>query len=272
MLSLLLPLVLALQEKPPMARPPFDAERAATLRRDWAAALKVDPELRNSAGMTLLLIPGGRFEMGVKGSKYSVELKQAYYLGRTEVTNAQYRRFKPAHRVPEAGEEFEADEMPAAGVGWQDARDYAAWLSGLPEEQAAGRRYSLPTEAQWEWAARAGTAGPRHCGESAADLEAHAWFNHTYTPNPKHETAGRGRHPVGQLKPNAWGLHDLYGNVWEWCEDRRVDPATGETRDPVLRGGGWRSGGSHLTSESRDPGAPGLRVDHVGFRLAITLR
>ncbi len=267
----MLALLLSLAAAQDLARPPFDAARAQDLRREWAAALKVEPEIRNGAGMTLLLIPGGRFEMGVKGAKYGVELKQAYYLGRTEVTNAQYRRFKPEHRVTGAAEEFEADDIPVAAVSWQDARDYAAWLSERPEEKAAGRRYALPTEAQWEWAARAGTVAPRYGGETPAEVEAVAWFNHAYTPNPKSEGAGRGRHPVGRLQPNAWGLHDLYGNVWEWCEDRRVDPATGETRDPVMRGGGWRSGGSHCTSESRDPGAPTLRVDHVGFRLACSL-
>lgn len=254
------------------ARPPFDADRAQALRREGAAALKLAPEFRNSLGMTLLFIPAGRFAMGVKGSKYAVELKQPYYLGRSEVTQAEYRRFKPGHRVPGEDPAFEADDLPAASVSWQDARDYAAWLGEQPEERAAGRRYALPTEAQWEWAARAGTEGPRHCGDAPAELEAHAWFNHAYTPNPKTEANGRGRHPVALLKPNAWGLHDLYGNVWEWCDDRRVDPATGETRDPVLRGGGWRSGGSHCTSESRDPGAPGLRADHVGFRLACVIR
>lgn len=258
-------------DKPPLVRPPFDAARAATLRTDWAKSQNLPEALTNSLGMKLVLIPGGHFEMGVKGSKHAVTLSKSYYLGVYEVTMAEYRRFKADHQVPEAGPEFQADELPAAMVSWNDAREFCAWLSERPEEKAAGRVYALPTEAQWEWAARAGSDGPRHFDTGEPDLVKYAWYNSTYTQNPKHETAGRGRHPVGKLRPNAWGLFDLYGNVWEWTAERRVDEATGESRDPAIRGGGWRSGGSHLTSESRDPASAGLRNDHVGFRVVCRI-
>ncbi len=183
------------------------------------------------------------------------------------MTLGQYRRFRPGHRVEGAADEFNADDRPAAMVGWDDARAYCVWLSEQPAERAAGRAYALPTEARWEWAARAGTATTRYFGDADKEQAKFSWFNHTYTPNPKHESNGRGRRRVGQLPANAWGLHDVLGNVWEWCGDRRSDAATGETRDPVMRGGSWRSGGFHCTAVAHDPGSPGTKADNIGFRV-----
>lgn len=251
----------------PMIRPPFDAARAAALRAEWAQAAKQPSEISNSLGMKLVLIPGGRFDAGVKGSKHAVTLSKAYYLGVHEVTMGEYRKFKPGHQVAEASPEFQADDLPAAMVSWEDARAFCQWLSEQPAEKEAGRQYALPTEAQWEWAARAGTETPQYFAGGEPELKKFAWYNFTYTPNPKHESDGRGRHSVGRLQANAWGLFDLYGNVWEWTAERHVDEATGESRDPAIRGGGWRSGGSHCNSESRDPAGVGLRQDHVGFRV-----
>jgi formylglycine-generating enzyme required for sulfatase activity len=264
---------LAAQEggKPPLASLPFDGERALSLRAEWASVLRVPPEITNSLGMKLALIPGGRFEMGGNGSKYRVTLAKPYYLGVCEVTMGQYRRFKPGHEVEGAAPEFNRDEVPAASVSWNEAREFCAWLAEQPEEKGAGRRYSLPTEAQWEWAARAGTAADRYFGETDKDQAQYSWFNVTYTPNPERESAGRGRHPVMQLKPNAWGLYDMLGNVWEWCADRHGDEAAGETREPVMRGGSWRSGAFHCTAVAHDPGAPTLRADNIGFRVACRL-
>jgi formylglycine-generating enzyme required for sulfatase activity len=205
--------------------------------------------------------------MGANGSTYRVMLTKAFYLGATEVTLGQYRRWKSGHQVENAAAEFNDDDRPAAMVDWNDARAYCQWLSDQPEEKRAGRVYSLPTEAQWEWAARAGTTTTRYFGDTDKGQAEYSWFNHTYTPNPKHEASGRGRQPVGKLRPNAWGLHDMLGNVWEWCGDRRADEATGETRDPVMRGGSWRSGAFHCTAVAHDPGDPKLKADNIGFRL-----
>jgi formylglycine-generating enzyme required for sulfatase activity len=253
---------------PPLVGLPFDAERARSLQGEWAKALGLDAEVTNSVGMRLVLIPGGRFDMGPDGGKCRVTLARPFYLGVTEVTLGQYRRFKPGHRVEGADAEFKEDDRPAAMVSWHDARAFCAWLSERPEETAAGRAYTLPTEAHWEWAARAGTATSRHFGDTDRGQADYSWFNVTYTPNPRHEGDGRGRQPVGKLRPNAWGLFDMLGNVWEWCEDRRGDEATGESRDPVMRGGSWRSGAFHCTAVARDPGDPDLRSDNIGFRVA----
>jgi formylglycine-generating enzyme required for sulfatase activity len=217
--------------------------------------------------MKLVLIPGGRFDMGPAGSKRRVTLTKAFYLGATEVTMGQYRRFKPGHKVAGADDEFNEDDRPAAMVSWDDAVAFCKWLSAQPKEKAFGRVYHLPTEAQWEWAARAGTTAARYFGETDKGQAKYSWFNVTYTPNPKHETKGRGRQPVARLAPNAWGLYDMLGNVWEWCADRRGDAKTGEVRDPVMRGGSWRSGASHCTCVAHDPGAPTLKGDNIGFRV-----
>jgi formylglycine-generating enzyme required for sulfatase activity len=209
--------------------------------------------------------------MGPNGSKYRVTLARPFYTGVTEVTLGQYRKLKPGHRVEGADDEFNGDDRPAAMVSWDDARAFCVWLSARDEEKKAARVYALPTEAQWEWAARAGTATARHFGETDKEQAKYSWFNVTYTPNPKTETKGRGRQPVGKLPANAWGLHDTLGNVWEWCADRHTDPATGETRDPVMRGGSWRSGAFHCTAVAHDPGAPGTRGDNIGFRVVVTV-
>jgi formylglycine-generating enzyme required for sulfatase activity len=263
-------LLLALQAGPPEPpRFPFDPEAARRYREDYAQARGLAAAAENSLGMKLALIPPGRFEMGPRGSTYRVTLARPYYLGVSEVTLAQFRAWRPGHRIEGSEEAFQEGDRPAAQVSWLEAREFCAWLSERPEEKAAGRAYDLPTEAQWEWAARAGS-GEDHPFDDPKRLVEHAWFNHTYTPNPKHEAGERGRRPVMKLKANAWGLHDLLGNVWEWCLDRREDPATGERRDPALRGGGWRSGGFHCTVVAHDPGDPRLRADHVGFRVACT--
>jgi formylglycine-generating enzyme required for sulfatase activity len=247
---------------------PFDAEKAKSLRTEWAKSFGVEAEITNSIGIKLAFIPGGRFEMGANGSKHRITLSKPFYIGVTEVTMGQYRKFKPDHTVKDADEEFNKDDVPAALVSWSDAQAFCKWLSEQPAEKEAGRVYALPTEAQWEWAARAGTATTRYFGDTDKGQADYSWFNVTYTPNPKHETKGRGRQPVAKLKPNAWGLYDMLGNVWEWCDDRRGDPLTGESRDPVMRGGSWRSGAFHCTAVAHDPGGENLRADNIGFRVA----
>jgi formylglycine-generating enzyme required for sulfatase activity len=261
----------AVAEPPTRISLPFDADRARSLQADLARAFGYDVEVTNSLGMKMVLIPGGRFDMGPNGSKYRVTLAKPFYMGVTEVTLGQYRRFKPGHKIDGADPEFNEDNRPVAMVSWKDARAFCAWLSERPEEKAAGRVYSLPTEAQWEWSARAGTATTRYFGDTDQNQADYSWFNVTYTPNPRHESNGRGRQPVAKLRPNAWGLHDMLGNVWEWCEDRRSDEATGESRDPVMRGGSWRSGEFHCTAVAHDPSDPNQRADNIGFRVACRL-
>lgn len=262
---LMLPLIAV--PAPPSARFPFDADQAKKLQTDWAAHLGVPVEVTNSIGIKLVLIPPGTFELGPNGSKTRVTLSKPYYVGTTEVTLGQYRKWKPGHKIEGADPEFNDNDRPTAMVTWKEAGAFCEWLGQQKGE--AGRHYALPTSAQWEWAARAGTATTRHFGDTDKDQAAFSWFNVTYTPNPKNETKGRGRQPVGKLKPNPWGLHDTLGNVWEWCADRPSYATAGETRDPIMRGGSWRSGAFHCTSVALDPGSPDQKGDNIGFRIIL---
>jgi formylglycine-generating enzyme required for sulfatase activity len=256
---------------PVLARVPFEPAKAKSHQQDWATAAGVPVEMTNSIGAKLMLIPPGHFSMGPNGSTYRVTISKPFYIGATEVTLGQYRRFVAEHRIEGAADEFNADDRPAAMVSWDEAQAFCKWLSEQPEERRLGRSYSLPTEAQWEWAARAGTGTTRYFGDDDKRQKEFSWFNDTYTPNPKNEIDGRGRRAVGQLPANAWGLHDMLGNVWEWCDDRRIDERTGETRDPVMRGGSWRSGAFHCTAVAHDPGNPRQKGDNIGLRLVCTL-
>jgi len=261
-----LPLCAQEPKKPPQSvRFPFDEAGAKKLQNDWASALGVPKVFTNSIGMKLILIPAGTYEMGAHGSKTRVTIGKPFYLGTTEITLGQFRKFKPAHRVEGASEEFNADDRPAAMISWKEAGDFCEWLSKHKDE--AGRVYSMPTSAQWEWAARAGSSTSRHFGDTDKEQAKYSWFNVTYTPNPKNEEKGRGRQPVGKLMPNAWGLYDTLGNVWEWCADRPSDPTTVEYRDPIMRGGSWRSGAFHCTSVAHDPGSVNQKGDNIGFRV-----
>jgi formylglycine-generating enzyme required for sulfatase activity len=253
---------------PSLPRLPFDAKQATALQEEWAKAFGMEPKFTDSTGMKLVFVPGGRFDMGPNGSKHRVSISKPFYLGQTEVTLGQYRMWKMGHKIEGAEDVFNTDDRPAAMVSWNDARAFCDWLSEQSEEKRTGRVYSLPTEAQWEWAARAGTATSRYFGDTEKGQADYSWFNVTYTPNPKTEIGMRGRQPVAKLKPNAFGLYDMLGNVWEWCADRHVDEGTGETRDPVMRGGSWRSGAFHCTAVAYDPGDPNQRGDHIGFRVA----
>lgn len=253
--------------EPELANLPFDEAKAQLIQRQCAATLDVPLEITNSAGIKLVLIPPGRFTMGPNGSTYRVTIRKPFYIGVTEVTLGEYRKYKADHRVDGAADEFNEDERPAAMVSWDDAREFCRWLSEQPEERRAKRTYSLPTEAQWEWAVRGGTATTRYFGDDDRRQKEFSWFNDTYTPNPKHEVDGRGRRVVAKLGANAWGLHDMLGNVWEWCDDRRMDERTGESRDPVMRGGSWRSGAFHCTAVAHDPGHPSQKGDNIGLRV-----
>jgi formylglycine-generating enzyme len=268
-----LPAIIEADERPkvPNVCFPFREEEARKVQNEYAKAAGLPKEITNSAGMKLVLIPPGRFEMGPNGSKYRVALSKPFYTQTTEVTLSQYRKFREKHRIEGADNEFNEADRPAAMVSWDDAKAFCEWLSMQDEEKKAGRVYALPTEAQWEWAARAGTATLRYFGETDKDQAKYSWFNVTYTPNPRSESNGRGRQPVGKLPANAWGLHDMLGKVWEWCGDRHMDEKTGEIRDPVMRGGSWRSGAFHCTAVAHDPGSPGTKGDNIGFRVNCTI-
>jgi formylglycine-generating enzyme required for sulfatase activity len=161
---------------------------------------------------------------------------------------------------------------PVETVSWEDAAEFCRKLSAWPAEKSAGRVYRLPTEAEWEYACRAGTGTAYYCGDGVRHRGDIAW----YTGN-----AGEMTHPVGMKKPNAFGLFDMHGNVWEWCQDWYdehyyrespvVDPQgpTSACSHRVIRGGSWFHWGS-CRSAVRDGVPPGSRYYYgYGFRVAV---
>jgi formylglycine-generating enzyme required for sulfatase activity len=241
--------------------------------------------LVNSVGMKLVRIPAGKFTMGSpQGEKdrdrderqHQADITRPFYLGAYEVTQGQYR--KVIGRNPSAfcasGEwkskvkGLNTDDFPVDSVSWEDAVAFCKKLSLLPKEKEARRVYRLPTEAEWEYACRAGTTTPFHFGMTITAAQAN--FGGT-----------RGRTgKVGLYAPNAFGLYDMHGNVMEWCGDGydpdsykgspRKDPTGPATAaDRVVRGGGWRSGGYHCRSASRGRREPTARGDSQGFRVAL---
>jgi len=155
-------------------------------------------------------------------------------------------------------------------VSWQDAMEFCGKLTQLPQERDARRVYRLPTEAEWEYACRAGTKTKYSFGDADLQLDNYGWFSGNAVNT----------HPVGLKKPNGWGLYDMHGNVWEWCSDFYGYYPDGAVTDPqgllsgsgrVLRGGSWLSAAKNCRSAYRDWTATSRSGNHLGFRLAMSL-
>ncbi|HLC14636.1 MAG TPA: formylglycine-generating enzyme family protein [Thermodesulfovibrionia bacterium] len=153
--------------------------------------------------------------------------------------------------------------MPCREVSWHDAQEFIKKLN----KQEGVNKYRLPTEAEWEYAARAGSVTDYCVGNDEAMLSEYAW----YDKNSDERT-----HPVAEKKPNDWGLYDMHGNVWEWCEDRYGDYPSGSVIDPkgsdrggsrVFRGGSWDDDARYCRSGLRHDYSPGYRTRWLGFRL-----
>jgi formylglycine-generating enzyme required for sulfatase activity/tRNA A-37 threonylcarbamoyl transferase component Bud32 len=219
----------------------------------------------NSIGIEFVDIPAGKFQMGEGPSAVAVTLTRPFYMGVHEVTNAQWNRVMGS--VPSGWKE---DARPVGQVSWEDAVEFCRKLSALPEERKAGRMYRLPTEAEWEYACRAGTTTQYSFGADGQILDDYGWFD---------GNSGNETHLVGQKKPNAWGLYDMHGNVWEWCGDWHGDYPDGEVTDPqgpssgslrVNRGGSWYATAGGCRSAERSWSRPSRRDDDLGFRLALS--
>ena len=227
------------------------------------------PSLRNSIGMELKLIPAGAFTMGQAGgeadeSPHKVMLTKPFYIGVYELTNAQWKRV-----MGTTPSRWKDDDRPVEQVSWSDAVKFCSRLSERPEEKAHNRVYSLPTEAEWEYACRAGSTTQFSFGDGSSELNAYGWFD---------KNSGKETHPVGRKKPNAWGLYDMHGNVWEWCSDFYGDMSMNAVTDPrgplsglhpVYRGGSWYYAAHRCRSAKRDGTDRSNRYDNVGFRLLM---
>ena len=227
----------------------------------------------------MVWIRGGSFLMGSPANEgYSNERPQRrvtvsdFYLGRYEVTQKEYQEIMGTN--PSS---FKGDNLPVENVSWFDAVEYCNRLSrreGLaPAYTISGTTvtwnrnangYRLPTEAEWEYACRAGTTTPYNTGNTITTSQANfSW-------------SAQGTTPVGTYSPNAWGLYDMHGNVWEWCYDRYGSYSTSDLSNPlgassgsdrVIRGGSWSPSAQYLRSAYRYYGTPAYRYGNLGFRL-----
>ena len=239
-------------------------------------APSVPKEITNSVGMKLVLIPAGEFLMGSPDSdqdaqsfekpQHRVRITQPFYLGMTEVTQGHYRAV-----TGQSPSQFKGpDELPVENVSWEEAVAFCDKLNDREKGRLGGEHYRLPTEAEWEYACRAGSKTRYSFGDDEAGLGECAWFE---------GNSGGKTHRVGEKRPNAFNLNDMHGNVWEWCQDWYDDGYYGRSNDAdprgptraearVDRGGGWGSSARLCQSANRGRIAPGDRSDRLGFRVA----
>jgi formylglycine-generating enzyme required for sulfatase activity len=261
------------------ANEPQLAERPAAL---------IAAEREAITGIEFVLVPGGCFRMGDtygdgQGDEKPIHevCVDGFRMGKYEVTNAQFRRFRPGHNSGNyEGNSLNGDSQPVVNVSWYDAVDFAQWLSAKN-----GRTYRLPTEAEREYASRGGTTGRNYWGDNpldacryanGADLAAKSqWPDWVVTDcNDGFKVSA----PVGSLLPNAYGLYDMMGNVWEWTNDwydegyyarsPRVNPpgpATGTLKIP--NGGGWGNASECVRVADRNGFPPDFSILFLGFRL-----
>ncbi len=219
-----------------------------------------------SEGPEMIRLPGGTFTMGGGIWRPAPEVTlDAFGVGKYPVTFGEYDAFCEATGEEEPNDRgWGRGRRPVIDVSWNDAREYCQWLS-----ERTGQRYALLTEAQWEYACRAGSAAAYCFGDDEKQLGEYAW----YEENSKNQT-----HPVGEKRVNVWGLHDMHGNVWEWVQDWYGEYPSEPQKNPsgpesgsyrVNRGGAWGIDAGSCRSACRGGwGVPGLRDSGLGFRLA----
>ncbi|WP_440956852.1 formylglycine-generating enzyme family protein [Methanosarcina sp. Mfa9] len=233
-----------------------------------------DSDYTNSIGIEFVKIPAGEFMMGSPSDEggiansgkpvHEVTIENSYYLGKYEVSQEQWKSVmgnNPSH--------FKGDDLPVEYVSWYDAQEFINKLNAMEGTD----KYRLPSEAEWEYACRAGTTTRYFFGGDESKLGDYAW----YCRNSDEMT-----HPVGQKKPNSWGLYGMSGNVLEWCQDEWYDNYDGAPSDGsaweggnssrrVIRSGSWNAAPTVCHSAFRFRFAPYTRVHCIGFRLLRSL-
>jgi formylglycine-generating enzyme required for sulfatase activity len=296
------------------------ARKEIVKRPEMKQAKELTFDLGNGVKLEMVRIPKGKFLMGSpkneegrddnESPQHEVTLKKDFYLGKYEVTRGQFRRFVESESYKteaeldgkgsvgwdEASEDFkqdkkynwknagfeQSDDHPVVNVSWNDAVKYCEWLS-----KKEGKRFRLPTEAEWEYSSRARILNRFSFGDDEEDLAKHGNVADGTAKEkyPKWDKAIRAKDgyiytsPVGRFGVNVFGLHDIYGNVWEWCGDWYGEYSTESVSDPsgpssgsgrVYRGGSWNSHPLLCRSAVRGADLPSFRGGYLGFRLAFT--
>jgi formylglycine-generating enzyme required for sulfatase activity len=238
----------------------------AILLMSLALALQDTPRSKPANGIVFVKIPAGEFVMGDADGEdnekpaHRVVITRGFEMGRYEVTQAQWEAVMGTNPS-----RFKGADLPVEQVSWEDAQAFLKAMNAKNDDYV----YRLPTDAEWEYAARAGTTGDYG---GTGNLNETGWYG---------ANSGGKTHPVGTKKANAWGLHDMHGNVWEWCQDwydkfyyqnsPTIDPpgpSTGARR--VTRGGCYSYSADRAKSSSRAHPAPDARYDIIGFRMVRT--
>ncbi len=220
---------------------------------------------RNRVGMEFVLVPAGEFRMGSTSEDAgedekpvtAVKISRAFYLGKHEVTQKQWERVMGVNPSDFKG----CPDCPVEQVSWNDAQAFIRTLNGMDDS----KRYRLPTEAEWEYAARGGTEGDRY----SANTDAIAWYDKNCNESP---------HKVGKKAPNGYGLYDMLGNVYEWVQDWKGPYPGGSVTDPkgpargkfrTMRGGSWETSAKSCRAPHRFDAAQGFRIHALGFRVLM---
>jgi formylglycine-generating enzyme required for sulfatase activity/serine/threonine protein kinase len=288
----------AVAESAPQKKPPVQTAKAAPAKPRQIAVGQMAPlssfqDCPRCPAMVALTAgsysmgspPGAAAAAAWEGPAHTISFVRPFGIGKFEVTAAEWQACVQAQAcapAPAAAGTGDADKLPAVNVNWSDAQTYLNWLS-----KTSGRRYRLPTEAEWEYAIRAGTTTARFWGESrtgqcdyanGADLSAIKLDSNLRAGDQPCDDRHATLAAAGRFKPNAYGLHDLAGNVWEWTQDCWVDsykaaPADGGAVDlpncskRVIRGGSWRTKPESLRSANRGLSPATFRGDDLGFRV-----
>jgi formylglycine-generating enzyme required for sulfatase activity len=217
--------------------------------------------------MKFAWIPPGAFLMGSNANDddeepiHRVKISQGFHMGVFPVTQEQWQAvmgYNPSN--------FRGDDRPVEMVSWGDCQEFCERLAGL-----TSKPIRLPTEAEWEYACRAGMTSDYYNGSDETALKKVGWYS---------GNSGKQTQPVGKLAPNAWGLYDMHGNVWEWCQDGYGQYPQGDVTDyieseesefRVLRGGSWYVNPVYCRAAIRNWDAPSGRLDHVGCRVVFCL-
>ncbi len=275
-------------EVPAEATAPFSPIQAKAHQEAWARYFGVPVEHENSFGMKFRLIPPGEFVMGSPesenggGSNDEAQIKtaitQAFQMATTEVTQQAWQRVMGTEPWIEDTNIIQGNDYPITKISWQDALDFCQKITTRERELGlipADWHYRLPTEAEWEYACRAGSQTAFSFGNDVSQLNDYAWFGAVSGGSAKGESYP---HLVAAKKPNPWGLYDVHGNVFEWCLDA-YQPKLPGGKDPlveldgvnrVFRSGGYDDPASYCRSADRFNHTPGDKRSYLGFRIVLS--